>query len=290
MQSARALFNGLIDYAGLFPPASLGMAEAAALYARYRSGDDAGFLGRFVAPVARFHELSAAAREVQEEGDRWQVSGIVQKGALDAALDQVAEFESEHVTCDSLEIPAGTSQEIESVVAMVPDTIRLFVEMPLSPNPDTPVSILAGTRAAAKMRAGGVTPDAFPSPPDVIRFMRTCMRHGVPFKATAGLHHFIRGDYPLTYETGSPSGEMSGYANVFLAAALIDCNAADDEALAMLLERDASSVRFTDGGVSWRDRSISADQLARSRERFALSFGSCSFSEPVEEARSLAII
>src|SRR5688500_1293567 len=49
-RSLRALLDGLIDYAGLFPPATLDMQAAVARYARYRAGERAWMLGRFVVP------------------------------------------------------------------------------------------------------------------------------------------------------------------------------------------------------------------------------------------------
>ena len=43
--------------------------------------------------------------------------------------------------------------------------------------------------SSAKLRTGGVVPEAFPKSLDIIRFVRTCAAANVPFKATAGLHH-----------------------------------------------------------------------------------------------------
>ena len=58
---ARAFLNGLVDYAGLFPPAGLGMKEAVAEYARHRREPEAWMLGRFVVPAARFAEFFRSA-------------------------------------------------------------------------------------------------------------------------------------------------------------------------------------------------------------------------------------
>jgi hypothetical protein len=46
----RALLEHAIDYAGMFPPASLNRAAALANYCRYRDGEHAWALGRFVIP------------------------------------------------------------------------------------------------------------------------------------------------------------------------------------------------------------------------------------------------
>ena len=118
-------------------------------------------------------------------------------------------------------------------------------------------------------------------------FIVTCQREAVPFKATAGLHHPVRGEQRLTYEPGGPTGYMYGFLNVFIAAALVYTGEAEETALAALRETDAAAVIFDDSTVSWRDKRLSADQLARTRAEFAIAFGSCSFREPVDELAQL---
>lgn len=56
-RSLHALLEQLIDYAGLFPPAALTMQDAVRNYARYRDGEYAWALGRFVVPQARASEV-----------------------------------------------------------------------------------------------------------------------------------------------------------------------------------------------------------------------------------------
>ena len=46
MNALSALLDGLIDYAGLYPPASLAMDQAVRDYAGYRSGPRAAWLAR----------------------------------------------------------------------------------------------------------------------------------------------------------------------------------------------------------------------------------------------------
>src|SRR5687767_13479617 len=66
--SLRALLTGLIDYAGLFPPAKLAMEEAARNYFRFRGGPDGWMLGRFLCPAARLQEFSPLLRELAGSG------------------------------------------------------------------------------------------------------------------------------------------------------------------------------------------------------------------------------
>lgn len=300
MQSGRTLLAGLIDYAGLFPPASLGMPAAIAAYDEYRRGPDREALGRFVAPAARLRELSGSARDVLRADTPdapWRVT-VIAGEKLGDSLAEAMQFNFRHASgaegaraiCDAIEAPVSAIAAVESATEVVPDSFHLFLEVPIHSDPEPLISAMSGTRAAAKMRTGGVTASAIPSAADVLRFMKTCRVHGVPFKATAGLHHAIRDEYPLTYERNAPSGEMLGFLNVFLAAAFLDGGASDKEVLEILDERDASSFAFDEDGVTWRGIALAADDLARARSRFALSYGSCSFLEPVCEAKALGLI
>jgi hypothetical protein len=57
----NALLNGLIDYAGLFPPAKLEMPRAVELFAQHRASPHAGTLARFICPVSRLAEFAREA-------------------------------------------------------------------------------------------------------------------------------------------------------------------------------------------------------------------------------------
>ncbi len=90
------LLAGLIDYAGLFPPAALPMADAVARYARYRQGAHAWALGRFIVPAARLEEfartLDAVESTVSAEAP-WPVS-VLADWPLPPTFAQVGTFAS----------------------------------------------------------------------------------------------------------------------------------------------------------------------------------------------------
>ena len=237
-QSLRVLLEGLIDYAGLFPPAALPMQEAVRNYARYREGEHAFALGRFVVPADR-------AEEVPRDFPL-SVLGVDEVKA--SSEEEIARF------------APGTYVEIADVGLL---------------------DAIAKHGVRAKIRTGGITPDAFPAIDNVAAFLRACKEKGVAFKATAGLHHPLRCVRPLTYEPNAATGTMHGFLTVFLAAAL------RDHAEAILGETDAQAFSFEDDAVSWRGHRVSADDLATMRNTFATSFGSCSFEEPIEDLRNL---
>lgn len=133
----------------------------------------------------------------------------------------------------------------------------------------------------AKIRTGGVTPDAFPAIVNVAKFLRACKAKGVAFKATAGLHHPLRCVKPLTYEPNAPLGTMHGFLNVFVAAALLE------HADAILAEDDPEAFAFDDDAASWRGHRVSTEEIIAMRRDFATSFGSCSFEEPIGDLQAL---
>jgi hypothetical protein len=116
-----------------------------------------------------------------------------------------------------------------------------------------------------------------------VRFLRRCHELGVTAKATAGLHHPLRGEYRLTYEADAVRGVMYGYLNVFLAAAAIRAGASDGVAMEILTTTDASTFGVASSGVTFAGIRLDESLLAATRADSLVAFGSCSFREPVDE-------
>ena len=297
MNAAHVLLDGLIDYAGLFPPASLDMASAVRAYAEYREGDDAELLGRFIVPASRLNEFAEAVRQFTSGAGQWRASAI---GGNDPLLtrqiiqtfngDSSIDGSAGTVVCDAIEMPAKSTEEISVALETFPESIQLFLEIAVEPDPAPLIAKLSGTRAFAKIRTGGVVESAIPASLQILRFMRACSENRVPFKATAGLHHALRGDYPLTYDADPPRGMMYGYLNIFLAAAFLEAGMDDADVLSVLDETDGAAFVFDDAGARWRNFSVTSSQLKETRRALATSFGSCSFVEPVSEAKALDIL
>lgn len=290
----RSLLAGAIDYAGLFPPAGLPMPAAARNFAAYAAGPDAWALGRFVVPAARLGELASAAEPLGAGAGRWRISALV---AGDGAADLVAisafnaQYESRgtgwSAVVDTVEARAATPAEVQQLVAHIPRDLTAFVEVPAAGDAAPVLEAVARAGHAAKIRTGGVTPAQFPTAEQIARFLRTCARLGMPFKATAGLHHPLRGEYPLTYEAGSARGTMFGFLNVLLAAAGAHAGGQEGELVEMLEERDPTAFEIGEGLIQWRGHRLTEVEFAATRAQFALSFGSCSFDEPLADLRTL---
>jgi hypothetical protein len=294
LASTRSLLTGILDYAGTFPPAGLSLAESLANYAQVRSGTDGCLLGRLIVPstsLPEFDEL-AASRRPEDEGSSWEVSVVL--GAQPAAqLPQALQFLDRRPTgyrIASLEFPPLSPSAIGDFRSGVPDTIEAFFEVPIDADLEPRINAIATGDALAKVRTGGITAGAFPSPEGLVRFLETCSSASVPFKATAGLHHAVRGCYPLTYESGSKMETMHGFLNVSIAAAIVHTGGGSLEAVAALRETSAEMFELRSEGVVWRKQAIAADDLAASHRLFFRSFGSCSLREPIDELAKLQLL
>jgi len=248
-RSLEALLANLIDYAGLYPPASLPLRDVAEKYEAYRASPHGWMLNRVVLPAAKLAETPL--------GDGWRVSLLVdsEPGPLPA-----------HVETLETKLPHGLS-------------LPTYCEAPLD----------RVTGAFAKVRTGGLTPDAIPSPETIADFLHGAAERRLPFKATAGLHHPIRSLRPLTYAADSPRAAMHGFLNVFIAAAFAWHG--EDELLPDIIkEENPGAFVFAGDVLHWREFGLWTEDIRAARREFAHSFGSCSFEEPVADLRELGYL
>jgi hypothetical protein len=294
----RLLLAGLVDYAGLFPPAALPMADAVRRYDGYRRGAEAWALGNFVLPASRLAEFDGSARPFAA-GDAWRLSVIAGRefGADIRAIEDFARRAAPIGAVSAIEVKASSLPDV-GAIARGAALLRLnvagpfdtYVEVPIAEDPAPLIREIAAHGLRAKVRTGGVEAGAFPTAAQLARFLVSCTANGVTCKATAGLHHAMRGEYPLTYDPASERGTMFGFLNVFLAALFVRDGLGHEDCAALLEERDAGSFTFSATGVSWRGRTASAAAIREARAGAAISFGSCSFTQPVADLTSLGLL
>ena len=293
VSALRALLAGIVDYAGLFPPAALDMSTAVHNYAAYRASDDGWMLGRFVVPVSRLDEFQTALSALGTEADpEWRLSALLGTD-VDGDVRRAREFSRANegrARIDSLEGKFSSAESILRAAEVAGSELDLFAELAVDSQLESLLGAVKNAGVCAKIRTGGVTQDAFPPAQDIVRFMRCCVASGVVFKATAGLHHPLRARYRLTYEVGSPIGSMHGFLNVFLAAGLMSNGLSEQEGVRLLEEEDPSAFSATPISIRWRDHVLDENEIRVLRDRVLVSFGSCSFAEPVNELRLLALM
>jgi hypothetical protein len=294
------LLRELIDYAGLFPPASLSMDAAVANYDAYSRSEWNWILGRLIVPVARLGEFESALAGLPIPADEgltnWRLSALLGSDPV-PDVKRLREFNacaagggsSSGALIESVEVKVAGAQEITRLSGIIPPELATYFEIPLS-NCGECIRAAADSGRRAKIRMGGEISDKFPASESVIEFMRHCAAAGVPFKATAGLHHPLRSVHRLTYQTDSPTGMMHGFLNVFLAAAFLLAGMEGDEAVRLLEEQSEQALQFDSDGVRWQQHRLSRDEIADARLHLAISFGSCSFMEPVDDLRAFSFL
>jgi hypothetical protein len=238
--AVRALLGELIDHAPTFPPARLPTAEALAEDRRARAGAEAWLLGRLVWSSSRLPELA-------------QYDGVPLSLVLDGPLPSPGRVETVETRWPELPPFEG----------------EVFVEVPLDDGLEENLSRVRAAGALAKVRCGG---KRTPTSAELAHFVRACSEIGLPFKASAGLHHAVR------------TGDAHGFVNL-LAAALFPERA--EEALD---EDDPAAFAVDAERFAWSGHEADAAAIARMRRERFRSFGSCSFAEPVDELRALAIL
>ncbi|MCA9800489.1 MAG: hypothetical protein KC777_00805 [Cyanobacteria bacterium HKST-UBA02] len=248
----KALVESLIDYAGLFPPAGLSLDIALANYQEYRSAPRSFMLRSFV--------LKAGDME-KAPGSLDGHFAVLAETPVEILVKRAASFET--TVPSACEVPVYCETAIDEL-----DRVKE-----------------AGN--FAKIRCGGVKPEAIPSVEAVAAFIRACASRKLAFKATAGLHHPLRAEQTLTYESDAPRAVMHGFLNVLLASAFAFHG--DDDIEPILRETDPRAFSF-DERAHFKDRSLGEEQIRAARRDFVHSIGSCSFEEPVADLETLGLL
>jgi hypothetical protein len=307
LDARRDLFGSLIDYAGLFPPASLDLDAALAEYRSARAGPHAWMLGSFVIPANRLIDLAGILVATMSQGEQpWDVSVILGADPARAAAE-AASFESHMAPAAQIvgveaALPPSVSdgRDADAAASVIRGTATAavsvsgralpFLEIPPGPGREAAAAAVSHLRGAlgrplgGKLRCGGLTADAFPSPATVAAFIAACTRLELPFKATAGLHH------PVRHRDADLGVMRHGFLNLLIAAAAAEAGAAPGEVEEIVAETDGSALQAGTAGARWRDRRYPASTVKHMRETSFRSYGSCSFDEPVTDLADLGLI
>lgn len=308
--SLRTLLESAVDYAGLYPPASLALPSALDKYFQHRGSPHSWMLSRFVVGVDKLAGLASLVAE--RNGSGLPTALAVVARPADPTIDFAEQFEQDlrkihefhssapaSLTIDAVEVktpiadPLEWLREFQLVAAPAGGWLKanLFFEVGLRGDWERWMHRLRseapeafGRRTGFKLRCGGLETAAFPSVKQIAEFLAACKRIGGDWKATAGLHH------PLPTDDATTGAVMHGFVNLFTAALLHQFERGEprlERMIAVLDDRDPQSWSFTDDAMRWRDFSVKTSQIATARKHIATSFGSCSFDEPVDDLAAL---
>jgi len=291
----RAALSGLIDYAGLFPPASLDMTAAVAEYRQARASESGWVVNRFICPVARLEELVGAMTATMRAGEEpWRISVTVGAGSSLAreagAVQSFTATVGNAASVDLMEVrPLDGGQDAIRAVLRAFEAVVAF-EVPWDGDIAAGFGDLAGVRAEvgrsviAKIRCGGLEPEDFPPPDAVARFLMQAADRSLPVKATAGLHH------PFRHTDEETGFTHHGFVNLLVAGAMAHAGAAIGTVTAALSETDPAAFALERSGIWWREHRVGYDAATAMRSKLLLGYGSCSFEEPVRELGQLGVL
>jgi hypothetical protein len=276
MNAIDSLLNGLIDYAGIYPPAGLVIPTAVQNYLAYSRGKHSAVLGRLVVDLNRLSEIREAA------GDSLCDIRLSVIAPPASDWEGVQRLLDHGFRIEMAEVKVGCVAEIEYVCKRLSPAIVVYFEIPIASGSEL-VEAIATYSACAKLRMGGLVAEAFPAALEVAKSLKALANRSVPFKATAGLHHPIRSFHQFSYASDSDSGKMHGFMNLCCASTLLHFGGEIRDAETLLLEEDPAAWKVTDESISWRSFRWTGDQLRIVREKFLISIGSCSFEEPIHD-------
>ena len=254
------------------------------------------FAERFTGDPWRFSVLGLSP----DEGESWYETAL-------RTLRQSRAFDARHggqTACERFELrlPAALASDPDALADTLSDLDaayrdgagtgpRAALEVPSLDAPDAvaPAAYAvaqANGRArrpafALKFRCGGVTPDLVPDVETLAGALSEAVRAGVPFKATAGLHH------PLPNDDDAVGARMHGFLGVFGGAVLARLHGLGPGDWAEILDSDDASDWSATDELRWRSLRASAAEVADARRQLALSFGTCSFDEPRGDLREI---
>lgn len=289
------LLEGVIDYAGLFPPAKLSMAESVENYLRYRSDQDRGWiLDRFVCTASRLSELAAAldpydnilpvaVSVVGTSGDGWEDNLSADATSMTSFIGQAGN----RADLEAYEIRIPDHENLQSYLFDLKafNQVEVFCELPWGPSVADSIGLLAEAEwVGAKARTGGLDAFAFPSHEYLGTFLQQCVQLEVPFKLTAGLHHPIRSHRD---EVGT---KMHGFLNVLTAATMLSVHdLTQKETISILDSENPDDFVFNNSTLRFGEWAADVEDIADARNLF-IGIGSCSVDEPLDDLRELKLI
>jgi len=267
-----AVVAGLCDDAAVFPPGLAPLPDAVHAHQQRHDRWYAGLVGPLVLAESALPQLGTLVRP--EIPLRLSVTlpggpaGL--PGVFGAAAELPVELSSVEVVVPE---GVGAAEFFERLAAGVGEReLDVYVEVPRDGRGPEIIDGLQG-RYRAKFRTGGVRAELYPSVDELAASIAAAVRAGIPFKATAGLHHALRNTDP---ETGFV---QHGFLNLLVATDALLAGGSAADAAALLAERDGATVAA---------RVLAVDAPA-ARAAFT-SFGTCSVTEPLAELIELGII
>ena len=310
--SLASLLHQSLDFAGLFPPASLPASEALRIFRHEQAANTAGMLARFVSPMIRLDEIASGAT-----ADKPLVVSALPRGGKNAgeflanletdlaAIRRLTQMHDGALSIDTIELrppadalePVSLRKLLAAIDALLVQKAsgihQVFVELAPTPTLASQLALLAeqpgqstGNGRASfgyKLRTGGSDAASVPSSALTSNAIAAAAALGLAMKCTGGLHR------PLRTAGAAGSVPMHGFINLLIASTLAAAAPTEAATLESVLEETTpAAFAFEGNTVSWRNHKFTTTDIATARKRLLISFGSCYAEQPRTELQKLS--
>lgn len=259
------VWSGLIDDAAIFPPGNSPLGDAVTAYSTRGEEWYADLVGSF---VVRDTDLGSVPEDVPLAVVLSSGAGAVE-GVARVADKRGLTLAALETAVRDLDDPAGNVRRVDAAVRAAGLDLPVYVELPGPPEHGwlAAADEVAASAMRLKLRLGNVDPDLVPPATTVAAWIDAALDREIEFKGTAGLHRAVRHE--------PEGGGAHGFLNVLVATRALLDGAGQDDAVAMLEQRDGA---------------VLADHELGQVRRWFTSFGSCSVTEPLDDLISLGLL
>ena len=325
-KSLRVLLEGIIDYAGLFPPAKLPLPDAIRNYAAYKKHEDHWMMSRFIVPVSQLDTLISYHDFFSETGPfHFSVTGSGGSNTkeflsnLEQDVEKIKQFHDgrgsivkipfyeTRLPSDVLSDQSGRNlqslfnKSADIIEKFSNDNVTVFYESILNNQyRDWNGRVIAAlkkhndelsVRGFKKYQKAGYKLRCGGLTADMFPSSER-----VAYIIKEVLNHdlamkFTAGlHHPYRHYDATIPAKMHGFINVFTAVVMAKAHNLNEARLQRILE-DENQRHFTfdDEQMSWNDLSATVFQVESTRD-YLISYGSCSFDEPREDLTALGLM
>ncbi len=321
--SLQALLTGVIDYAGMFPPAGLDLEPALRNYAAHRQSAESWMLARFICPVTRLPEIGPLLNELFP--DETIALSVLGRGGDNREVF-CSQFREDMTTIEEFRKSYGQRGVVEAVeVRLPPDWsggrtrgrfFRRVIEA--AEDNETPIhwptyyemtldgdwrdGLDRATEHLSGFNQQRLTSNGLPKHPPVGMKVRCGglepAAFPTPEQVTTAIEMCRDREVPLKFTAGlhhpvrhlnaDLQTSMHGFINVFSAGVLAYSLGLEHKQIrAIVEEEDPSAFSFEDDFFGWREAEATVGETQYARRHRLISFGSCSFDDPRDDLKRL---
>jgi hypothetical protein len=323
---ARTLISfmrGIIDYAGMYPPANLNLVDAFRKYCSYLVSQDEWMVSRFVCSLNSFEEIfkkDSATLKMVEGFDfgRWisfsillnqepKVKDFLVSFRKDLEkVSRISEAYPGKVVADTFEFKLPTelngkfgTHAMKKMLGEINDILtvsglfrsRVFIEPPVDDKFKTVFRKLAESSADSNhkgSRAGFKLRTGGVTQESFPSVEQIASALDTCKENRIPFKATAGLHHPVRHMNENSGLKMHGFFNVFGAGILHYANSlSENELKSIIMDENGAAFSFTNDMFSWNDIPADKGMVEKARNEFVISFGSCSFDEPREDLNSM---